>query len=545
MTTVDTHAPATSAGGGLATVADWITSTDHKKIGRLYVGLSSLALVGAVVVAALLAFERADSASDLLPVESVTQLFSMYRFGLTFLVALPLLVGIGLIVVPLQVGARSNAFPRVAAAGFWSWAIGAVLAVIAIAANGGPNGGNRRFVDLFTLSFGLVALGIVATALSLAATVLTARAPGMNMRRIPWFSWSVLVSSLALLVVLPIVIGDLLYVFLAHRYPSTSELSGNRALGRWVGFGVTQPTTLVFALPVLGFFADVVATATNTRLRPRGVLLGTIGLVGTAMFAAAVQAPVVIRSAFSGLTAGQKLSDLVPFALVHVLPLLGVLLSVALVAGALRTKPTVGAPLVFALFGALLMLLGAAAGALNHIGDAGLVGTTFEEGAWLAVVYGAVLAALGATAHWMPKWTGRTMPMKATLPLALLGFLGAVLASVPMMIAGFADQPGEVFPAVEAGLPGPTNFSYSGPSGLWNSLSGVGHVLVLLAVLAFLALELRSSVKGERSGDDPWNGHTLEWGTTSPAQEHNFVDIHVVKSAEPLLDLKPSTRSEA
>lgn len=545
MTTVDTHAPATSAGGGLATVADWITSTDHKKIGRLYLGLSSLALLGAVVVAALLAFERADSSTDLLPVESLTQLFSAYRFGLTFLVALPLMVGIALVVVPLQVGARSNAFPRVAAAGFWSWAIGAVLAVVAIAANGGPNGGNRRFVDLFTLSFGLVALGIAATALSLAATVLTARAPGMNMRRIPWFSWAVLVSSLALLVVLPIVIGDLLYVYLAHRYPSTSELSGNRALGRWVGFGLTQPTTLVFALPVLGFLADVVATATNTRLRPRGVVLGTIGIVGTAMFAAAVQAPVVIRSGFSGLTGGQKVSDLIPFALVHLLPLAGVFLTVALVAGALRTKPTIGAPLLFALLGSLLLLLGAAAGALNHIGDAGLVGTTFEEGAWLAVVYGAVLAALGGVAHWMPKWTGRTMPLKATLPLALLGFLGAVLASVPMMIAGFADQPGDALPAIEAGLPGATNFSYSGPSSLWNSLSGVGHVLVLLAVLAFLALELRSASKGERAGDDPWNGQTLEWATTSPAPEHNFVDIHVVKSAEPLLDLKPSNRSDA
>ena len=545
MTTVDTHAPATSAGGGLATVADWITSTDHKKIGRLYLGLSSLALLGAVVVAALLAFERADSSTDLLPVESLTQLFSAYRFGLTFLVALPLMVGIALVVVPLQVGARSNAFPRVAAAGFWSWAIGAVLAVVAIAANGGPNGGNRRFVDLFTLSFGLVALGIAATALSLAATVLTARAPGMNMRRIPWFSWAVLVSSLALLVVLPIVIGDLLYVYLAHRYPSTSELSGNRALGRWVGFGLTQPTTLVFALPVLGFLADVVATATNTRLRPRGVVLGTIGIVGTAMFAAAVQAPVVIRSGFSGLTGGQKVSDLIPFALVHLLPLAGVFLTVALVAGALRTKPAIGAPLLFALLGSLLLLLGAAAGALNHIGDAGLVGTTFEEGAWLAVVYGAVLAALGGVAHWMPKWTGRTMPLKATLPLALLGFLGAVLASVPMMIAGFADQPGDALPAIEAGLPGATNFSYSGPSSLWNSLSGVGHVLVLLAVLAFLALELRSASKGERAGDDPWNGQTLEWATTSPAPEHNFVDIHVVKSAEPLLDLKPSNRSDA
>jgi heme/copper-type cytochrome/quinol oxidase subunit 1 len=139
----------------------------------------------------------------------------------------------------------------------------------------------------------------------------------------------------------------------------------------------------------------------------------------------------------------------------------------------------------------------------------------------------------------MPKWSGRVMPLKATLPLALLGFLGAALASLTMMIAGFADQPGDVLPAVEAGVPGATNFSYSGPSGLWNSLSGVGHVLVLLAVLAFLALELRSAAKGERAGDDPWNGQTLEWATTSPPPADNFAEVFVISSPEPLLDLKP------
>ena len=89
------------------------------------------------------------------------------------------------------------------------------------------------------------------------------------------------------------------------------------------------------------------------------------------------------------------------------------------------------------------------------------------------------------------------------------------------------------------------NFSYSGPMELWNSLSAVGLGLTLVAVLAFLALAVRSFLTGAAAGDDPWNGQTLEWATTSPAPADNFAAVHIVKSAEPLLDLKPSTRSDA
>ena len=545
MTTIEAHAPsAAHTGAPLARVADWVTTTDHKKIGRLYLATSAVAMLGALVVAALVALERIDAKTVTLPIESLTQLFSTYRFGLTFVVALPLLVGAGIAVVPLQLGARSLAFPRLAATGYWAWLVGSGLAIVAICANGGPNGGNKRFVDLFTLGAVVAIVGLVASIVALAASVLTARAPGMNMRRVPFFSWSILVMSLGLLVALPILVGDLLVLFAAHKYPSVSELSGNRAISSWASFGFTQPTTILFVIPVFGFLADAVATATHQRLKPRGAILAAIGLMLTAVFGASVQAPVVIRTHFRGLSGGQKVSDLLPYALVHVLPLLGAFLALALVAAGLRAKPTVTAPLVFGLFAALLAVLGTAGGALNHIGDAGLVGTTFEEGAWLALMYAVVLATMGAVAHWGPKWWGRLLPLKATLPLALLGFLGAVLASVPMMIAGFADQPGAIFPAVEKGVDGVVKFNYSGPHALWNTLSFIGHALVLLTALAFLALAVRSFAKGERAGDDPWNGQTLEWATTSPAPQDNFADLHIVASAEPLLDLK-TNRSDA
>lgn len=545
MTTIDPHAvPASSQGAFVASVAEWVTTTDHKRLGRLHLGVGALAALASLVVAALVAFERIDATSVSLELGGLTQMFSLARFGLTYLVMLPLVVGLALAIVPLQLGARSLAFPRLAATGFWLWLIGGVLAVVAIAANGGPNGGNRRFVDLFSLSAGLVMLGLLASLGCLAASIMTTRAPGMNMRRLPFFSWSVLVLALGALIALPIAAADLLVVFLAHKYPSLSELSGNRAIGEWVGFAFTQPVTLIFAVPVLGLLGDVVGTATRSRLTPRGPILAAIGLAGLGVLAAAVQTPVVLTSGFSGLSASDKVEELLPFLLIQILPLLGTFLAVALVAGGLRTKPKVSAALVFALLGALEVLAGAAAGVLNHIGDAGLVGTTFEEGTWLLLVGGVLLGTMGAVAHWGPKWWGRTIADKAALPLALLAFIGVELAAVPMLIAGFADQPSAIFPAVESG-PSVVEFAYSGPAELWNTLSAAGLALVLVSVLAFVLLAVRGFTKGEAAGDDPWDGLTLEWATTSPAPADNFAALHAVRSAEPLLDLKPSTRSDA
>ena len=143
MTTIDTHvtsAPA-SAGSGLACVAEWVTTTDHKRIGRLYLGSAAVGFVGSAVVALLLGIERISPSREWLDIGSLTQLFALQRFGLTFMVMLPLVVGLATAIVPLQVGARSLAFPRLAAAGFWAWLIGAGLAPEAyVAAQGAALG---------------------------------------------------------------------------------------------------------------------------------------------------------------------------------------------------------------------------------------------------------------------------------------------------------------------------------------------------------------------------------------------------------------------
>ena len=531
MTTVDTHATgaASSSGARSALVVEWLTTTDHKRIGRLFIAVSLVGLLGVVVVAAILGIERIDAEAAMLDVNSLPQLFSLYRVGLTFIVVVPLLLGIAIAVVPLQLGARSLTFPRLAASGFWAWLVGSVLVVISIAANGGPSGGNSRFVGLFLVAHIVLLLGLAAAVASLATTLLTTRAPGMNMRRVPLFSWSALVTSLGLLLVLPTLIGAMIFTYVDYRYGRIA-FGGNRLIDNWIGFGFTQPATFVYAVPVFGFAAEVIAVASGRRLPRRGVVFTGVGLVGiTAALGAVLQQPADLARDISHMSLGDWLSGVVPYALFNLLPVLGGFIVIALGAMALRGgRPRLIAPLVFGLLGALMVFVGIVASAIYYVGDAQLAGTVFEEGTWLYIAYGAVLSALGAITYWGPKLWGRMIPDKQVLPVAALGFIATVLASLPYLIAGFAKQPATA-----------SEFDYSGPQNLWNGLAAAGHVLMFVTVLAFIGLALRSFTKGAHAGDDPWDAHTLEWATSSPAPYANFADMHTVASAEPLLDLKP------
>src|SRR5689334_15485022 len=199
-TTTTTPAPSPSAGADVSPplaivepsgVVGWFTSSDHKRVGRLYIVTSLAIVVAALVVSALLALERIDtSATNILRADSVSQLFSLYRVGLIFCGIAPLLLGFGIAVVPLQVGARNIAFGRAAAASYWTWLFASGVLIGAYAANGGPGGGNSQAVDLFLLAFILLAAALGLGWICVATTILALRAPGMRLDRVPMFSWA-------------------------------------------------------------------------------------------------------------------------------------------------------------------------------------------------------------------------------------------------------------------------------------------------------------------------------------------------------------------
>ena len=534
---VRVESPPSAAGRQFDALASWLVSTDSKLIGRSFIGTSALILIACTVIGFLLGAERIDGDSSLLDAGALTQLFAGYRVGMVYGVMVPLLLGVAVAIVPLQVGSRSLAFPRLAAAGFWAWLGGIVLIVVSLADNGGPGGGNADMVDLFLGGLALVVIGLSAAAGCVAATVLTTRAPGMHMSRVPLFSWSALVASIGLLLTLPVVLGVLVYLIVDHRY-SRSLFGGNTGVASWLGFALTQPTTYLFALPAIGLAAELVSVTFRTRQPMRGVMFAGLGLIGVAALSAvAQQANFTVPWEGSGINLegfGDKISDLLPYAFFTLLPLLGALIVMAVGAlaakpgpGPERTRPRITAAFVFSFFGLGMVFVGMLGGAILPFVDLGLQGTVFEEGAFVYVAYGAVLGGLGALSYWSPKWTGRLVPEVPALGLALLGVLATILASLPYYIAGFADQP-----AVS------DVYDYDGPSALWNLAVTVGHALMALVVVAYLGLLARSARTGEPAEDDPWSGQTLEWLTTSPAPDANFVETPTVMSPEPALDLR-------
>lgn len=536
MTTIDT-ASHTAPSDGMFTrtatgVGSWITTSDHKRLGRLLIVIGLVAAIAIAAIGGLLGFERIDAASTTLNPNSITQLFAINRVGLAFFVVLPIMLGLAVAVVPLQLGARSLAFPRVAAAGFWAWFFGMVLVIISIAANGGPGGGAPNFVALFISSYGVMLVGLVAIAASVAATVLTTRAPGMNMRRVPLFSWSALISALGLLLVLPVAFGTVIYLYVSYRYNKTA-FGGNTGVLQYLGFSLTQPTTFLYALPAIGFAAEMIPVTARRRMPMRNAVLAGLALVGTAAFAGVTQLTHSLPWSGKGLNFndfGTKFGDLINYAFLMALPVLGVL--VVLLVGPLAfkgTRPKITAAFLFGFFGLGMILVGMLGALIYGVTDLGLQGTVFEEGAYTYVCYGAVLAGMGAVTYWGPKLWGRRLEEKKLFPLALLATLAVVLSSLPYYIAGFADQPA-----------GTVTFDYSGPKGLWNVLVTVGHGAMLLTVLSFIGVALGGFRRGEAAGDDPWDAHTLEWATSSPPPSNNFAGLYAVTSPEPLLDLKSS-----
>lgn len=536
MTTIDTSPDAlraerseTTSGSFPGELAAWATTSDHKRIGRLMIGVSLLGLVATAVVGILLGIERIDGGQVLFDPSIVRLLFQGQLVGLVFGSLVPLGLGLAVAVVPLQLGARALAFPRLALGGVYTWALGLVGVVVALANDGGVGGADADMVVMFLLGHALMGLGLIAVAGTVAASVLTTRAPGMTMRRVPFFAWSALVGALGLLLALPVLLGTIVYLVVDLQY-SRAGFGGTGGVGDWVGWVFSAPTIFVFALPAIGVFAEVLPVTFRRAQPARGIVLLGLGLVGVAAFAGVTQ-QASFAVPWNGGVDAQLIRDLVPYALFHLLPVLGVVLVLALGAFcALGGKARITGPFLFAFFGLGMILVGMLGAALVPLEGLDLGGTVFSEAVVVYVAYGAALGVLGGLLFWAPKLWGGRVPDVAAIPLALLGVLATVLASFPYYIAGFAGQP--------AGSP---VFDYSGPEALWNVLVLAGHGLMLLTVVATVGLLLMSARGGddrEPVGDDPWTGHTIEWSAPSPAPGNNFADVPSIISPEPMLDLR-------
>ena len=456
----------------------WVTTTDHKRVGRLFMRGAFLCLLGVVGAAIALGAERIDSGSFLLGQDSIVQLFAFARTGLAVLVMAPLFVGLSIAIVPQQVGAQTVAFARLALFGFYSWLIGAGTVVYSIVANGGPSGGNIKMVDAYLLGVALVVIGLFVGAVCVATTVIASRSASVSISQVPVYAWSALVSAIGLIVTLPVHLGSIIYVAVDHHFDRL-VFDGNYGIDKWLGDTFSTPQILIYAIPVLGVIAEVASV--NGRMKPqmRNAAYIGVGVMSTALLGAVTRTQHTFE--FAG-SLGDKLTSLLPFALFVLLPLLGILIVLGVSLLTLKSSSSsLHSPLVPALLGVGMVLTGMLGAALQSISSANLSDTVFGEGVSVYIGYGMVLVAIGAIAHWGSELNGKSLPNSVVMTLGLAGFMATVLAALPYYIAGFADQAADSV----------SDFEYSGPHALWNAASTAGHALMAVVVIAFALAVLK------------------------------------------------------
>ncbi len=500
---------------GLAGV---LGSGDHKVLGRLFIITSLLFGLAVVALGQGFAVEGlAPKTLDVFSADTVFQFFTFFRVATVFLLALPLVIGVAFVVVPLQVGAPALAFPRAAAASFWGWLLGSGLLIASYAMNGGPGGGSTKGVNLWIAALALVVGAIVLAAVSLATTVFALRTPGLTLDRAPLFAWSVLVASIMWLVTLPVLFGLLVLMYVDHRHGGTS-FGANAGLYSRLLWVFRNPQIYTVAIPVLGFAADVLATTARTRIAPRFAAQGAIGAFGIVGFGSFFVAATPDSGAYDA-------------AIVMVIGLAAVLpvLAIGGLAGDLfrRGSFRLTAGALYAVSSVLILLLGVAAGALGSLPRLDTAGTVFDLGVTNGVVLASIIASLGAV-HWWATKIGR-QPANESIgrlaPLVLL--LGSAAVVIPDLISGLAGDGAE------------TRLDWTGGIQGLNVIVVVGAALVGLGLLAAMVSLLPILKAGTDVEADPWEGQTLEWLAPSPPPLANFVaPLPVVMSAEPLLDLR-------
>ncbi len=484
-------------------------SGDHKAIGLVYVVLSLL--FGAAALVAFLLGNLHLVQSDFLSQSASDTLLNASELGFVLLVAIPLFIGLATYLTPLQVGAATIAFPRAAAMALWTWILSSGLFIIANCVDGGLGGGRERAVDLGLLAIVGLVLALLLATVCVVTTVITLRSPGMSLDRVPMFSWSMFVAGSVWMLTLPVLLANLMLIYVDHHYGRPSEFGVSSVQGLQIGWIISQPQLYAYAIPVFGIAADVIATFSGRRQPNRGAMLVAIGAFGALSVGAYAQ-PYFFP----------EVRDQIVWAGMGVLIILPVLAMLggwgALLKGG---RPTLRSPLALSLVAVVLVLLAVLSGALATITPLELRDTPLVAIGQLALVIAAVLTAgLAAVMFWAPKFTGRF----ASEPAGLLGVLvllgGGVLAGLPFVVLGFSTKFSGLDSAADA-------LQY---------VSLVGDALIAIgAVLGLLALA--SALRGAEAGADAWGtGQTLEWMCSSPPASGDFSELVTVTSAEPLLD---------
>src|SRR5262245_62053579 len=521
-----------------AVLHDWVTTVDHKKIGIMYVLMAVVFLIVAGCQVLLIRMQLFWPRNDLIGPDTFNGLFTMHGTTMVFFVGMPILIGIANYMVPIMIGARDMAFPRLNALGFWATLFGGLLVYFSFATGGAPGIGwfayapltERTFsrssaTDFWALGLIVSGVGTLAAGVNFIATILGMRAPGMALHKVPFFVWTILWTAVQIIIAVPPLTAILIMILLdrnlgAHFFDVQN--GGSAYLWQHLFWFFGHPEVYILILPVFGMISEIIPVFS------RKVLFGYEFMAAATAAIAFISLGVWAHHMFSvGMSRPEGLFFAVSSLLVSIPTGIKFFNWLATMYGG---RISVASPMLFA-FGFLSMfLIGGLTGIWLAVVPFNLqvTDTYFVVGHFHWVLIGGTLFGTFAGIHyWYPKVTGRMLSERLARWQFWLLYIGFILTFGPMHVAGMLGMPRRIY-TYEAGLGWE----------IWNQLTTLGAIIQAPS-FAIFAYNLVTSVwKGAPAGDNPWDAWTLEWATSSPPPSYNFETIPVVHSRRPLWDLK-------
>ena len=512
----------------------WLFTVDHKKIGIMYGVISMFFFLVGGVEALLIRLQLAAPDGKILNADVYNQMFTMHATTMVFLFAMPMAAAFANYFLPLQIGARDVAFPRINALSLWLLVVGGLVLnaswFLGGAADGGwfmyaPNSGPifspSHGVDYWVLGLQVAGVASLLGSINLIVTVLNMRAPGMSLMKMPVFTWMILVVQFLLVFSLPVITVALVLLMFQRSFGATffdAAAGGDPLLWQHLFWIFGHPEVYVLILPSFGIISEVLPTFSRKPLfgYPFVVFSGAaIGLVGFGVWAHHMFA--------SGLG-----------------PVSVAVFSMATMAIAIPTgvkifnwlltmwggKIWYTSAMKFAIGLVVLFTIGGLSGVTHAVApsDTQQTDTYYIVAHFHYVLFGGMVFGLfSGFYYWWPKVFGRMLNEKLGTWNFWLMFVGMNLTFGPMHILGLQGQPRRMYMWTEARA-GEGFFNL----GFWNMVASIGSFVLAVGVLMFLINAAYTWKKGPKAELDPWDARTLEWITTSPPKAHNFDRIPVV-----------------
>jgi cytochrome c oxidase subunit I+III len=526
----------------------FFTAVNHRSIGLRYIVTAFLFFLAAGIQALVMRVQLAQPGLSVLSPEAFNQFMTMHGSTMMFLFAVPMMEGLGIYVVPLMIGARDMAYPRLNAFGYWVYLISGLTLYTGFLAGRGPDGGWFNYVpltgpgfspgvgiDFWVTTITFVEVAALVAAVELIVTIFKMRAPGMSVNRIPIFVWSILVMAFMIVFAMPVLMVASVLLGLDRLVGThffNAAAGGQPVLWQHLFWVFGHPEVYIIALPGFGIVSTVIPTFVRRPIAGYTLVVMSIVAIGFLSFG------LWVHHMFAS---GLPLLGMNFFAAASMMIAIPSGIQVfSWIATIWRGRAIVNTPFLFSIGFIIIFVIGGLTGVMvaSVPFDLQVHDTYFLVAHFHYVLIGATVFPLfAAIYYWFPKMTGHPLSERLGKWNFWLMFIGFNITFFPMHITGLIGMPRRVYTF----LPG---FGWDG----LNLLSTIGSFILALGIFVVLVNVVLSLLFGDDAADNPWQAGTLEWATTSPPPQYNFPVLPVVRGRNPLWEqdhLRPTVPTTA